>query len=226
MTLRRSPIRAVRNFGMLVPALSFVLALLGGCRLDMQDQPRFKPLQQSDFYADLRSSRPLVPGTVARGQLRLDAYFYTGLSNGNPGDAMPFPVTKEVLERGRERYNIYCAPCHSRTGDGNGVIVQRGYRRPPSYQIERLQKAPLGHFYDVITNGYGAMPDYAAQVSAQDRWAIVAYIRALQLSQTAPADAIPSQERSRLFQPAEIPATREAGPNQTAVPVGSPGQPK
>jgi mono/diheme cytochrome c family protein len=194
----------------------------------MQDQPRFKPLQQSDFYADLRSSRPLVPGTVARGHLRSDSYFYTGLMNGNPGDAMPFPVTKEVLERGRERYNIYCAPCHSRTGDGNGMIVQRGYRRPPSYHIERLQKAPLGHLYDVITNGYGAMPDYSEQISPQDRWTIVAYIRALQLSQSAPAGAIPPQERSRLSRPAEIPAMREAGPDQTAVPVEQqqPGQPK
>src|SRR6266853_3845794 len=200
MTLRRSPIRAVRNFGMLVPALSFVLALLGGCRLDMQDQPRFKPLQQSDFYADLRSSRPLVPGTVARGQLRLDAYFYTGLSNGNPGDAMPFPVTKEVLERGRERYNIYCAPCHSRVGDGNGFIPSRGFsRKPPSFHDQRLQKAQLGYFYDVMSNGFGIMLDYASQIPPQDRWKIVAYIRALQLSQNAtradvPAgQAVPSQ---------------------------------
>ena len=115
---------------------------LAGCRLDMHDQPRFKPLRMSDFYADLRSSRPLEPGTIARGELRADSYLYTGMVNGNPGDEMPFPATREVLERGRERYNIYCAPCHSRTGDGNGMIVQRGYRRPPSYHIERLRNAP------------------------------------------------------------------------------------
>jgi mono/diheme cytochrome c family protein len=177
-----------------------VLALLlASCRQDMHDQPRFKPLQRSDFYADLRSSRPLVQKTVARGQLREDAYFYTGKINNQAGDLMPFPVTAQVLERGRERFNIYCSPCHSRLGEGNGMIVQRGYRRPPSYHIERLRKAPAGHFFDVITNGFGAMPDYAVQVPARDRWNIIAYIRALQLSSSAtqadvpPGQQIPSQ---------------------------------
>jgi len=158
----------------------------------MQDQPRLRPLRKSDFFADTQSSRPLVPGTVARGNLRDDAYFYTGMIGKEAGDMMPFPVTQQVLERGRERYNVYCAPCHSETGDGDGMIVQRGYRRPPSYHIDRLRKAPLGHFYDVIANGFGAMPDYAAQIQPRDRWAIVAYIRALQLSQNAPASAIPA----------------------------------
>jgi mono/diheme cytochrome c family protein len=168
--------------------------LLAGCgvRLDMHVQPKMKPLRQSDFFADGRGSRPLIPGTIARGQLREDAYFYTGMVNGREGDFMPVPVTKELLERGQERFNIYCAPCHSRTGDGQGMIVQRGYRRPPSYHDPKLLNAPLGHFYDVISNGFGAMPDYAAQVAPHDRWAIVAYIRALQLSQHAPASLVPA----------------------------------
>jgi mono/diheme cytochrome c family protein len=164
-----------------------LLALLAltGCREDMQDQPRFKPLAMNGFYADLRSARPPVEGTVARGQLREDTYFYSGMVGGNPGDYMPFPVTEEVLERGRERFDIFCAPCHSRLGDGNGMIPQRGFRHPPSYHEERLRKAPLGYFFYVMTTGFGAMPDYAEQIPPRDRWCIVAYIRALQLSQDA-----------------------------------------
>jgi hypothetical protein len=158
----------------------------------MQNQPRINPLRESDFYEDLRSARPLVAGTIARGQWRNDTYFYTGFVGKEPGNEMPFPVTRQVLERGRQRFDIYCAPCHSRLGDGNGMVVQRGYRRPPSYHIDRLRNAPLGHFYDVITNGFGAMPDYAEQVPPHDRWAIVAYIRALQLSQYAPASLAPA----------------------------------
>ena len=158
---------------------------LASCRQDMHDQPRFKALAESDFYPDLRSARPPVEGTVARGQLRSDAYFYTGKVGNDPGDYMPFPVTEEVLKRGQERFDIYCAPCHSRLGDGNGMIAQRGYRHPPSYHEERLRKAPLGYFFGVITDGFGAMPSYADQIPADDRWRIVAYIRALQLSQNA-----------------------------------------
>jgi hypothetical protein len=169
-----------------------VLVSLAGCREDMQDQPKLKPLRRSDFFEDGRSARPLVPGTVARGYLRNDTYFYSGMIGKDPGNYMPFPVTRQVLERGRERFDIYCAPCHARTGDGNGVIVQRGYRRPPSYHTDRLRNAPLGHFYDVITNGFGAMPDYAAQVPPYDRWTIAAYIRALQFSQNAPANLLPT----------------------------------
>ena len=172
----------------LVAALALVLA---GCRQDMHDQPRYKPLAQSDFYADMRSARAPVEGTVARGQLREDTYFYTGKVGENAGDYMPFPVTADVLARGQERFNIYCAPCHSRVGDGNGVIPQRGYRHPPSYHIERLRKAPLGYFVDVMTNGFGAMPPYAEQIPPRDRWCIVAYIRALQLSQAATAADVP-----------------------------------
>jgi len=175
-----------------VAALAFI-AFLSGCRLDMHVQPRQNPFSRSDFFADQRSERPPVEGTVARGQLHGDTYFYTGRAGSSPGDYMPFPVTKEVLERGRERYNIYCAPCHSRVGDGNGFIPARGFpRKPPSFHIERLQKAPLGYFYDVIANGFGIMPDYASQIPPQDRWKIVAYIRALQLSQNATRADVPS----------------------------------
>ncbi len=157
----------------------------------MQDQPRLKPLRQSDFFADQRASRPILDGTIARGHLREDEYLYTGKINNENGDFMPFPATEQVLARGRERFNVYCSPCHSRLGDGNGMIVQRGYKRPPSYHIDRLRKAPLGYFFDVMTNGFGAMPDYAAQISVQDRWAIAAYIRALQLSQNAQQSDLP-----------------------------------
>jgi hypothetical protein len=177
---------------LLIAATLACVALLSGCRADMQDQPRLKPLRRSDFYEDQRSARPLVAGAVARGQLSNDTYFNTGFIGQQNGDYLPFPATREVLERGRERFNIYCAPCHARTGDGNGMIVQRGYRRPPSYHIDRLRAAPLGHFFDVISNGFGAMPDYASQIPAYDRWTIVAYIRALQLSQNAPASLVPA----------------------------------
>jgi mono/diheme cytochrome c family protein len=162
-----------------------LLLILAGCRQEMYDQPKIKPLAQSDFYPDLRAARPQVEGTVARGQVHADAYLYTGKINGNPGDYMPFPITEADLQRGHERFNIYCAPCHSRLGDGNGMVPQRGYKHPPTYHQDRLRKAPLGYFFDVMTNGYGVMPDYAAQIVPEDRWRIVAYIRALQLSQNA-----------------------------------------
>ena len=201
------------------------LLILVGCRNDMHDQPRFKPLAKSDFYPDLRSSRAPVEGTVARGQLNEDTYFYTGKIGANPGDYMPFPVTQEVLERGRERYNIYCAPCHSRIGDGNGMVPQRGYRHPPSYHQDRLRKAPLGYFFDVMTNGFGAMPDYAAQIPPRDRWNIVAYIRALQLSQDATVaeaggQAVPGapprfeEPGSGATLPVPLPQTNETGEHQ------------
>jgi Cytochrome C oxidase, cbb3-type, subunit III len=167
-----------------------VAGTLAACRIDMHVQPRINPLAKSDFFTDRRSARPPVEGTVARGQLHEDSYFYSGKIGNNPGDAMPFPVTRDVLARGRERYNIYCAPCHSRVGDGNGFIPARGFtRKPPSFHEPRLHQAPLGYFFDVMTNGFGIMPDYASQIPARDRWDIVAYIRALQLSQNAtPAD--------------------------------------
>jgi hypothetical protein len=174
-------------------ALLGVLAL-AGCRQDMHNQPKFYPQRGTTFFADGRSVRPQVENTVARGQLHEDSYFYTGLLNGAEGNTMPFPVTIDVLERGQERYNIYCTACHSRVGNGVGMIVQRGYARAGNFHTARLQAAPLGHFFNVITNGYGAMPDYAAQVTPEDRWAIVAYIRALQLSQNAQQADVPSDE--------------------------------
>jgi mono/diheme cytochrome c family protein len=194
-SLRKGGIPRMRvACGFLVLGLALAaLALLSGCRIDMHMQPKENPLSRNDFYADQRSERPPVEGTVARGELREDTYFYTGKAGNAPSDYMPFPVTKEVLERGRERYNIYCAPCHSRVGDGNGFIPSRGFaRQPPSYHIPRLQKAPLGYFYDVITNGFGIMPDYASQIPPRDRWSIVAYVRALQLSQNATQADVPS----------------------------------
>jgi mono/diheme cytochrome c family protein len=184
------------------------IALTSACRMDMQVQPRQNPLSRSDFYTDQRSERPPVEGTVARGQLHEDAYFFTGKIGNNPGDVMPFPVTKEVLERGRERYNIFCAPCHSRVGDGNGFVPSRGFARmPPSFHIVRLQKAPLGYFYDVITEGFGIMPDYASQIPPRDRWDIVAYVRALQLSQNATKADVPDGQKI----PSDPPKFREPG---------------
>jgi hypothetical protein len=182
-----------QGVGSSLPKLKHVVAvcgiagasLLAGCRQDMQDQPKFIPQRGTDFYADGRSVRPQVENTVARGQLHEDAYFNTGLQGGKEGDGMPFPVTMEVLQRGQERFNIYCTPCHSRVGNGAGMIVQRGYRPAGNFHTARLMAAPLGHFFNVMTNGYGAMPDYAAQLTPQDRWAVVAYIKALQLSQDA-----------------------------------------
>jgi hypothetical protein len=221
----RKPRRAGRPAVGTASLALVALAILAGCRQDMHDQPRFKPLAESDFYPDLRSARAPVEGTVARGQLHEDSYFYTGMVGDKPGDYMPFPVTREVLDRGRERFDIYCAPCHSRLGDGNGMIPQRGFQRPPSYHTERLRKAPLGYFFYVMTTGFGAMPDYAQQIEPRDRWAIVAYIRALQLSQNATAADLnghavssPAPEfeepGSGATLPVEVPKSRERGEEQ------------
>ena len=130
----------------------------------MHDQPKYIPLRQATFFSDSRSARPLVAGTVARGQLREDALLYTGKMNGADATVFPFPIDDAVMARGEERFNIYCSPCHGRTGLGDGMVVRRGYRRPPSYHDDRLRNAPIGHFFDVITNGFGAMPDYASQI--------------------------------------------------------------
>ena len=170
----------------------------------MQNQPYERPLVASDFYADHRSARPIIAGTVARGHLDADTYFYTGKIGSNDGDYLPFPATQQVLERGQQRFNIYCAPCHGELGDGNGMIVQRGYKQPPSYHIERLRKAPIGYFFDVMTNGYGAMPDYSQQVPPADRWAIAAYIRALQLSQHATEADVPAGTQIAKTPPAGV----------------------
>src|SRR5258708_39055618 len=207
--LRKGGILSSRSNGIFPAGLLLALvAFTSACRLDMHVQPRVNPLAHSDFYTDQRSARPPVEGTVARGQLHEDTYFYIGKIGNNPGDVMPFPVTKEVLARGRERYNIFCAPCHSRVGDGNGFVPSRGFaRKPPSFHIVRLQKAPLGYFYDVITEGFGIMPDYASQIPPQDRWDIVAYMRALQLSQNATMAEVPAGQKI----PSEPPTFREPG---------------
>jgi Cytochrome C oxidase, cbb3-type, subunit III len=168
-----------------------VMLLLAGCRLDMHIQPKYLPYEPTDFFADGRSERPPVPGTVARGQLRTDELLYTGKENGAVANEFPFPITRADLERGRERYNIYCTPCHDYTGTGNGMIVQRGFPHPPSYHIDRLRQAPVGHFFEVMTDGFGAMYSYAARVSPEDRWRIAAYIRVLQASRNANVQDVP-----------------------------------
>jgi mono/diheme cytochrome c family protein len=170
-----------------------VLALLLACRRDMQDQPRYKPLAASSFFQDGRSARPAVAGTVARGQLDDEA-----LAGDPNSDRLPMPVTAALLDRGEQRYDIYCSPCHDRVGNGQGMVVRRGFQMPPSLHIDRLRQAPAGHVFDVVTNGLGAMPSYASQIPARDRWAIVAYVRALQRSQHASVTDVPQEERSRL----------------------------
>jgi len=172
--------------------------VLLGCRQDMHNQPRYKPLAGTDFFGDGRSARPVVEGTVARGQLRIDGARYTGKVDGQDVDVFPFPITKDDLVRGQQRFNIYCSPCHSRIGDGNGMVVRRGFRQAASYHTERLIKAPIGHFVDVITNGYGAMPSYASRVESDDRWRIAAYVRVLQLSENATIEDVPVDKRAGL----------------------------
>ena len=156
----------MRVFTRLLLVVGLVLA---GCRQDTFNQPRYNPLARSDFFADSRSARPAIPGTIARGQLDDDPHLYTGRVDGALAITFPFPVTRDVFERGRQRYNIFCTPCHDELGNGNGMIVRRGFRQLPSFHIDRLRQAPVGHYYDVITNGLGAMSDYAAQVPVRDR---------------------------------------------------------
>ena len=201
----------------IVGAMAAMLTLLSGCRQEMYNQPRYKPLGKNDFFPDSRNERPLPDGTVARGFLRADSRFYRGTSPDGKSLVMELPiaVSPRLLARGRERYDIYCAPCHDRTGGGAGMVVKRGYRPPPSFHIDRLRDAPVGHFYDVVTNGFGAMPDYAAQIDVPDRWAIVAYIRALQLSQNAKLSDLPPEERTRLE---ALPAVPPSAPRPTPPP--------
>jgi mono/diheme cytochrome c family protein len=185
--------------GLLAVAVS---AGAAGCRQDMHDAPRFTALQKNDFYADHRSERPLIDGTVARGQLRADDAMYLGKTNNQFITRLPMPVTAELVARGQDRFNIYCSPCHSKTGNGDGMVVRRGYKQPPSYHDARLRSQPVGYFYDVITHGFGQMPDYAAQIAPADRWAIVAYVRALQLSQHAAVADVAAADRPKLDAPA------------------------
>jgi mono/diheme cytochrome c family protein len=164
----------------------------------MRDQPRREPLEAGPFFRDGRSAREPVPGTVARGQLRADMHLYEGLVDGKPAPTFPFPVDRRLLARGRERFDAFCSHCHDRAGYGDGMVVQRGFRRPPSFHLDRLRKAPPGHLFGVITNGFGAMPNHRDVITPRDRWAIVAYIRALQLSQHAALDDVPDDARGRL----------------------------
>ena len=157
------------------------LLLLGGCRSELYDMEYGEPLEKSEFFSDKRMARPLVEGTVPRGHLNEDELMYTGKTPaGEMSAEFPMEVTRELIDRGRERFNIYCSPCHGATGRGDGIIVQRGMKRPPSYHEQRLVEMPAGYFFDVITNGFGMMYSYASRVKPEDRWAIVAYIRALQ----------------------------------------------
>jgi cytochrome c553 len=184
--------------------MALVLFLAGctstGIQHGMEDQPKAKPFTESEFFADGRSARPLVAGTVARGELHEDELLYTGKLKGKDAEIFPFPITRAVLEHGRERYDIYCAVCHDRAGTGDGMIVRRGFRKPPSYHTDALRKAPAGHFFDVITNGFGTMYPYADRIPIRDRWAIVAYIRALQAGQNATLQDAPEKEQVVLKQ--------------------------
>ncbi len=181
--------------------LGLVAMSVAGCHTDMWRQPKHEPLDASEFFADGQASRPLLPGTIARDHLREDGAFFTGAENGKWLDKIPVEVTKDLVKRGQERYDIYCSPCHGRTGDGKGMIALRGFqlKRPVgNYHTDRLRKMPVGHFYDVITNGYGAMYSYASRVEPQDRWAIVAYIKALQLSQNATVEDADAEGKAKL----------------------------
>jgi hypothetical protein len=188
------------GFWLLAPGFfAFLLLSLPACRQQMADQSRYEPLEESSFFPDHRSARPLPVGVIPRGLLNEDDHFFTGRVNGQLATGFPFEITTGVLERGRERYNIFCTPCHDHIGTGNGMAVRRGFRsRPPTFHMDRLREAPAGHFYDVITNGFGAMNDYAAQIRPADRWAIVAYIRALQFSQNAKAQDLSAEDRRAL----------------------------
>ena len=202
--------------------------LLSGCRHDMQEAPRYNPLAATDFFGDGRSARPQVDGTVAWGRvtteapdpafLRVDKARYTGKIDGQYVDYFPFPITRADLDRGRARFNIYCSPCHSRIGDGNGMVVRRGFKQAADYHTQRLIEMPVGHFFDVITNGFGQMPSYASRVEPDDRWRIAAYIRVLQFSQDAPLDAVPAAQRADLDKNPQTPAIVEPQPVGDQVP--------
>jgi len=201
----------------IAPFFAGVFALsVVGCRQDMHDQPRYKPLAGTEFFGDGRSARPAVWGTVARGHLRLDEARYTGKVGDADVDTFPFPITRADLFRGQERFNIYCSPCHSRTGDGNGMVVLRGFRQAASYHTQKLMKAPVGHFFDVITNGFSAMPSYGSRIDSDDRWRIVAYIRVLQFSQHAAIDDVPADQRLEVDKGPASPPPAEPAPKEPA----------
>ncbi len=193
-----------------------LLFLLGGCRYlrqDMANQPKNRPLSPSDFFDDGRSERPLVENTVARGSIADDALFVPKDSN-----EFPLPVNQELLDRGEDRYKIFCTPCHGLQGDGNGMVAMRGMKHPPTFHQDRLRQAPNGYFYDNITNGFGAMYGYSAQIPPRDRWAIIAYVRALQLSRNAKGADLPAELRQKLNQAGFSGASPGAG---QSAPAGS-----
>jgi mono/diheme cytochrome c family protein len=185
-------------------------ALVAGCRQDMHDAPRYDPLEESALAPSAASARPLVEGTVARGHLNDDELLTIGKTAGAFSRTYPFAITSTDLDRGQERFNIYCAPCHGRTGDGNGMVVQRGYRQAASLHVDRLREVEAGYIFDVASNGFGAMPSYRAQISADDRWRVVAYIRALQLSQHAAQADVPADDLGRLMRGEPAPAAAPA----------------
>ena len=177
-----------------------LLALTASCRQDMHDQPKYKPQRGSAFFADGRSNRPLVPGTIARGRLNDDELLVTGKTGGEFSKVFPFEVSAATLERGQSRYNVFCAPCHDSTGSGNGIVVLRGMKQPVSFHIDRLRDAAPGYYFDVMTNGFGAMYDYSDRIKVEDRWAIAAYIRVLQKAQNAKLADVPPDKRVALTQ--------------------------
>jgi mono/diheme cytochrome c family protein len=229
--------RLCNGAGSRISLMLLSVALAGCSRLDMQDQPKYRPQRPSDFFSDGRSERQPVEGTVARGTLNEDTAFYEGKdAAGKDIEEFPIAVDKTVILRGQQRYDIYCSPCHGRIGNGLGMIVRRGFKQPPSYHIDRLRNAPVGHLYDVISNGYGAMLNYASQVQPRDRWAIVAYIRALQYSENANINDLPQEARARIPGAGTAPLPAEANeplvtsdpdfedfPAKPATPSGVPG---
>ena len=184
--------------------LIFAVALVtsAACRQDMHDAPRYDPLEASAVFQKGISAQPLVAGTVARGELRANTVMYEGKVDGQPSTVFPFKIDKDALDRGQDRFNVYCAPCHGRTGEGNGMVVQRGYRQAASFHTDRLRDSQPGYFFDVITNGFGVMPDYKMQIPAEDRWKIIAYVRALQLSHHATTADVPPADLGKLDRPA------------------------
>jgi mono/diheme cytochrome c family protein len=199
---------------MLLAAVLFAPA----CRQDMHDTPRYEAYEASTSFADGRASRAAPAGTVARGWLREDEALHTGKLNGQLVETIPFAITYDDIKRGQERFDIYCSPCHGRLGDGNGMVVQRGLRQAASYHQDRLRQERMGYFFDVITNGFGAMQGYAEQVPVRDRWLIAAYVRALQLSQNAALSDVPADRRGEL---AGAPAAGSASPPAGAAPSGT-----
>ena len=193
-------------------------ALATGCRQDMHDQPRLEPLEASTFFADGRASRPQVEGTMARGQLQEDELFFTGRVGGKLVNELPMPLSHALLVRGRERYEIFCTPCHARTGNGRGMVVQRGFPPAASFHEQRLRDQPVSYVFDVLTNGFGRMRSYAAQIPPADRWAIAAYVRALQLSQNAPVSGLSPEDRRLLDESLQSPALAPAEESHGATP--------